>query len=71
MEAMSEALAETAAGAAHREANSARRAQVGSGMRGDKRRTYRFQEDAVVDHVTGKRARASDVMRGRFEELWR
>jgi protein subunit release factor A len=31
-----------------------RRKQIGSGMRGDKRRTYRFQDDTVVDHVTGK-----------------
>jgi protein subunit release factor A len=30
-----------------------RRQQIGSGMRGDKRRTYRFQDDAVADHVTG------------------
>ncbi len=47
-----------------------RKDQVGSGQRGDKRRTYRFQDDAVVDHVTGKSARCSDVMRGRFDLLW-
>lgn len=47
-----------------------RRTQVGSGMRGDKIRTYRFQDDAVVDHRTGKSARASLVMRGQFELLW-
>lgn len=31
-----------------------RKEQVGSGMRGDKIRTYRTQDDSVVDHVTGK-----------------
>lgn len=29
--------------------------QVGSGMRGDKRRTVRVQDDGVHDHVTGRR----------------
>ena len=50
--------------------NTLRRGQVGSGMRGDKRRTYRFQEDSVVDHITGRRARCSDVLRGGFDLLW-
>lgn len=50
--------------------NSARRGQVGSGMRGDKRRTYRFRDDWVRDDITGKEARASQVMRGRFDLLW-
>ena len=31
-----------------------RRRQVGTGMRGDKRRTIRCQEGVVVDHVTGR-----------------
>ena len=31
-----------------------RRRQVGSGMRGDKRRTIRVQEDRVTDHVDGR-----------------
>jgi peptide chain release factor 1 len=47
-----------------------RRQQIGSGMRGDKRRTYRFQDDAVVDHVTGKSMQASKAMKGRLFELW-
>lgn len=51
--------------------NGVRKAQVGTGERaGVKRRTWRFQEDAVVDHITGKRARAVDVMAGRFDLLW-
>jgi len=51
-------------------ANSVRTQQMGSGMRGDKRRTYRAQEDMVSDHETGKRARMSDVMKGKFDALW-
>lgn len=44
--------------------------QVGSGMRGDKFRTYRFQDDQVIDHRTGKRAKCSKVMKGRFDLLY-
>jgi len=47
-----------------------RRQQVGSGMRGDKIRTYRFQDDVVQDHQTGRRAQVSAVMRGQFDKLW-
>lgn len=47
-----------------------RRSQTGSGERGDKRRTYRFQDDSVADHKTGKRASCSRVMRGDFALLW-
>jgi len=50
--------------------NASRKGQVGSGMRGDKRRTYRFQDDTVYDSVTGKAARLKDVMRGNFDLLW-
>lgn len=41
-----------------------RRRQVGSGMRGDKRRTIRTQDDSVVDHVTGRAWRYKDYVRG-------
>lgn len=47
-----------------------RKQQVGTGQRGDKRRTYRTQEDQVHDHKTGKSARMSDVFKGRFDLLW-
>lgn len=39
-------------------------------MRGDKRRTYRFQDDTVVDHVTGKSVQASKAMKGGVCRLW-
>jgi peptide chain release factor 1 len=41
-----------------------RRAQVGSGMRGDKRRTIRAQDGTVVDHLTGRTWRLRDYERG-------
>jgi peptide chain release factor 1 len=51
------------------ETNADRSEQVGSGMRADKIRTYRFQNDQVRDHQTGRVARCSQVMRGRFDLL--
>ena len=47
-----------------------RKGQVGSGMRGDKIRTYRFQDDVVQDHQTGKRHLTSKVLSGYFDLLW-
>jgi peptide chain release factor 1 len=41
-----------------------RRRQVGSGMRGDKRRTIRVQDGAVHDHVTGRRWSLKAYLRG-------
>lgn len=41
-----------------------RRRQVGSGMRGDKRRTIRTQDGVVNDHLTGKQWRFRDYERG-------
>jgi peptide chain release factor 1 len=49
---------------------SERKLQVGSGMRGDKIRTYRFQDDTVKDHITEKTSTVSKVMRGYFDLLW-
>lgn len=46
-----------------------KKSQIGSGQRGDKFRTYRFQDDQVIDHVTGKKASCSKVMKGRFDLL--
>ena len=47
-----------------------RKRQVGTGMRGDKIRTYRFQDDNVQDHLTGKRAKCSTVLKGNVDLLW-
>jgi len=43
-----------------------RRAQIGSGMRGDKRRTVRVQDGTVVDHETGRTWRYRDYVRGEW-----
>lgn len=47
-----------------------RKRQMGSGMRGDKVRTYRFQDNIATDNRTGKKAPLSKVMDGYFELLW-
>lgn len=47
-----------------------RRGQMGSGMRGDKVRTYRFQDDIVKDHRSGKQASCEKMMRGNMDLLW-
>ena len=47
-----------------RERDSTRRGQLGSGMRGDKRRTIRVQDGSVIDHVTGQTWRYRDYVRG-------
>ena len=43
-----------------------RRRQIGSGQRGDKRRTIAVQRDSVVDHVTGRSWRFADYERGKW-----
>ena len=48
-----------------------RKKQVGSGQRGDKIRTYRFQDDVVQDHITGQRNSVKRVLNGNFDLLWR
>lgn len=47
-----------------------RKNQVGSGMRGDKIRTYRFQDDVVKDHLSDKTASVKKVLSGNFDLLW-
>lgn len=55
---------------AHQQAQGVRKSQVGSGQRGDKRRTYRYQEGQVHDHVSGKKASLDKVLGGQFDLLW-
>lgn len=46
-------LAEASAQAANQSRNAERRTMLGTGMRGDKIRTLREQDDRVTDHRTG------------------
>lgn len=50
--------------------NDSRRDQVGSGQRSDKRRTFRFQDGLVHDHVTQKSIPVDRAMNGRLDLLW-
>ena len=52
------------------ERSAIRKDQVGTGERGDKIRTYRFQDNTVKDHQTGKSAKCGRVMSGNFDALW-
>lgn len=54
----------------HQSGNQARREKIGSGMRADKIRTYRFQDDQVNDHITNKKTTCKKIMRGHFDVLW-
>ena len=51
---------------AHAERAQERRDQLGSGMRGDKRRTIRCQDGVVTDHLTGRTMRLRDYERGEW-----
>jgi peptide chain release factor 1 len=44
--------------------------QIGAGCRGDKIRTYREQDGIVTNHLTGKKASYSRVMKGFLEDIW-
>lgn len=59
-----------ASGAAHDTLSKDRRSQMGSGMRGDKIRTYRFQDNSVKDHRTEKTSQADKVLAGNIDLLW-
>lgn len=49
--------------------NSDRKNQVGSGMRGDKRRTYQVKHNIVTDHITGKRTDMNSIYKGEIQKL--
>jgi len=49
--------------------NSKRKLQVGSGMRGDKRRTIRYQDGVVTDHVLNKKTQLKKYLRGDFSDI--
>lgn len=47
-----------------------RRKQAGSGMRGDKIRTIRLQDDTVIDHDSNKKISAKKYLRGGIDLLY-
>lgn len=47
-----------------------RRLQVGSGMRGDKIRTYREKDNICSDHKTEKKVPLTQILEGKLELLW-
>jgi peptide chain release factor 1 len=55
--------------AATRDRNDKRKSMVGSGQRGDKTRTYRWQDNIVTDHTTGKKSTWEKVRRGDLDDL--
>lgn len=63
-------LREGAASAEQARASADRLRQMGSGERGDKVRTYRFQDGLVKDHRTMRQASLARVMEGQIQLLW-
>ena len=49
--------------------NTERASQIGSGMRGDKIRTYREQDGIVIDHRSMKKAPLKLILQGKLELL--
>ena len=49
-----------------RDISQTRNNQIGSGMRGDKRRTIQVQHNIVKDHITGKKWRYEDYLKGKW-----
>lgn len=54
----------------HSRKNSTRVMQIGGGERSDKRRTLRFQDDRVTDHVTGRSTSLARYLKGHVDDLW-
>lgn len=52
------------------QANSNRKNQIGSGMRGDKTRTIRVLDNQVKDHLLQSKMRFTDYERGYIDGLW-
>jgi protein subunit release factor A len=71
MESMTSELDRLAAAGEHQAKNALRRSQMGSGERSsEKRRTWRFQADEVIDHISSRSMRASEAMSGKLSKLW-
>ncbi len=51
--------------------NTIRSKQVGTGGRDDKIRTYRFQDNTIIDHRTNKKYNLKQAFRGNFNMFWK
>jgi len=69
-DALLKTLALAKKGEQYGEESSIRKSQVGSGMRGDKIVTVRFQDDTVSHHTSNKSMSAKKYMRGYMDSLW-
>lgn len=49
--------------------NKLRKEQIGSGMRGDKIRTYREKDDIATDHRQENKVKLSFILRGELERF--
>lgn len=52
-----------------RDADNLKKELAGSGERGDKIRTYRFQDGIVTDHRNGRKCQLKDLINGKFEKI--
>lgn len=66
---MEERLAETQHAKEKSEYDSIRTGQIGLGMRGSKVRTYRVQDNQVLDHLTNKKTRLDELYKGSLDRL--
>lgn len=64
------AVREHAETASATETNDLRRGQIGGGSRGERRRLWRFRDDAVRDEITGMTTTCTRAMRGGIDALW-
>jgi peptide chain release factor 1 len=69
LEALQEKLQEIVSGAARTVRRETRKGQVGSGQRGDKRRTIRTQDGSVTDHVLGRQGKVKAYLKGNLDWL--
>lgn len=67
LEILKEKLLAEQTGVAIATESASRKEQVGSGMRGDKRRTIRHQDGQVIDHIDGRKWRLKEYLRGDWD----
>ncbi len=71
MAALQHAVEEHAARLRHAQWTADCQAQRGSGERSDKRRTYRYQEGIVHDHLLNTKVGLSPLLKGDWSSLWK